>query len=585
MPESAGIDAIEKPAKTGLPDAQGFREGGETQQPGDAGQSRAAALDLPGQKLREEALGHYRRNQDTFQLYNDRYEQVDSKIIRTVSQVGLATVKGAASYGIEHAIEHPLTFAGELAGAAALPIAMRGPVWTKVPAMAISAVGGAAFAIHAVDSITEAVPAIQAIWDSPTNTKAGTEIISKSFGPLAFDMTVMAGAGVLGNRAATKLHEVNPALLRAALSERAAGLAQTLGMSNQMQPVYAGVGKLPEVGKPNQVTDLVNKPLQMAAHTTRSGADIYHYSKQVRPNGEVVHDFVNAKAGSVNGNTFNHGDGTKLYFGHDGRMQVTFGSGQVRNFHLGAQIGHINIVEKPSGLKEMRLNHAQKPQVATENVGHLIKAKLADGSILRHVDVNGPATFNHKDGLTTTVDPNGRLIFQLPGGSNKVITLNDRIGQVRIIDHESGAKEISLWNPNGMSHPNQVDVPPLPKSLTQQPKPNTLAQQWKELQAKSASGGMEAGPTGVPIRSTVEMTPQHSGKGDDHPFWRIPMPQSPHRAIVDTVVGIDHRTMPQSDMRTSSDIGLAIQEHPWVVKDFLAGLGKGGNHNGTDFDW
>ncbi len=580
MPESAGIDHSEKPAKTG---PNGNLESVAEAQSSDRGQSNAAGLSIPGDRLREEALGHY-RNRDTFQLYNDRYELVDTKIVRTVSQVGLATFKGAATYGIEHAVEHPFTFAGELAGAVALPIAMRGPAWTKIPAMAISAVGGASFAIHAVDSITEAVPAIQAIWDSPTNTKAGAEAISKSLGPLAFDMTVMAGAGVLGNRAATKLHEVDPVILRAVLSERAAGLAQTLGMGNQFQPAYAGVGRIPETGKPSQVADLINKPLQMSAHTTRSGADVYRYTKQNRPNGEVVHDFVNAKSGSVNGNTFNHADGTKLFFGHDGRMQVTFGSGQVRNFHLGTKIGHINIVEKPGGLKEMRLNGADKPQVATDNAGHLIKAKLADGSLLRHIDVNTPATFNHKDGLKTTVDPNGRLIFQLPGGSNKVVTLSDRIGQVRIIEHETGAKEISLWNPSGMSHSNQVDVPPLPKALTQ-PKPNSLAQQWKELQAKTGSGGMEAGPTGVPIKSTVEMTPQHTGKGDDHPFWRVPLPQSPHRAIVDTVVGIDHRTMPQSDLRTSSDIALAIQDHHWVVKDFLAGLGKGGNHNGTDFDW
>ncbi len=570
-----GVDRIEQPAKSGEP-----------------------GLDFPGQKLREEALG-YRQSSETFQLQNDRYEQFDSKLIRTASQVGLATVSGAAEYGIDHAVKHPFQFAGELAGAAVLPIALRGPAWTKVPAMVVTGVGGVTFAVHVADAVSESLPAIKALWDSPTNTKSSAELIKQSLGPVAFDTMMMTGAGVLGNRAAIKLHEVDPVLLRATLAERSSTLAQMMGMSNQPELSFAGMGRIPEtrIPSPNKITELgMTEPLQMAAHDAtgggggrktggRTGADAYRYVKQNRPNGDVVHDFVNAKAGSVNGNTFNHGDGTKLFFGHDGRMQVTFGTGQVRNLHLGSRIGHINIVEKPSGLKEFRLNGSDKAQVTTDNNMHTIKAKLADGTLLRHLDVTGPTTFNHADGLKTTIDPHGRLIFQLPGGANKVVTLNDRIGQVRILDHQDGSKEISMWNREGMSHQNQVDVPPLPKSLTQQAKPNSLAQQWKEIQAKGAGGGMEAGPTGTVIKSTVEMMPQHQGKGDDNPFWRLPLPGSVHRGIVDNVVGIDHRTMPSSDLRTTSDIGLAIQDHHWVVKDFLAGLGKGGNNNGIDFDW
>lgn len=560
-------------------------------------------------KLRQEALGWLNNHQahsesirsnESLQAYNDKFEPIDRKIIRTASQVGLATIQGAGSYGITHAVDHPLQFGAEMVGAVVLPIALRGPAWVKVPATLVAGVGGVTFGFHVADAVTTAAPAIRDLWDSPSNTKSSTELIRQSLGPVAFDTALMGGMGILGNRAATKLHEVDPLALRASLTERASGLAQAFGIANQ-EVSFAGVGRIPETRLPTRVEpSKVNlaEPMQMAAHDGKAGAggrngtrsgshtDNYRYVRQDRPNGEVVHDFVNAKVGSVHGNTFNHQDGTKLFFGHDGRVQVTFGTGQVRTVHLGQSIGHINIVEKPSGLKEFRLNGSDKPQMATEAAGNTIKAKLSDGSILRHTDVVEPVTFNHKDGLKTTIDPYGRVIFQIPGGAPpKVMTLNDRIGQVRILDHSSGQKEINLWNRDGNPLASKIDVPPLPKALTQQKPQNLLAQQWREMQQKGTGAGMEAGPTGTAIRSTVDMTPQHQGKGDDNPFWRLPLPQTPHRAIVDTVMGLDHRTMPQSDMRAASDIGLAIQDHNWVVKDFLAGLGKGGKGSGFDFDF
>ena len=520
---------------------------------------------------------------------------------KTAVTVG-AALEGTLQNGLDQIVNHPGQVAGEVLGAVALGVALRGPVWTKAPALAFAAVGTVAYGKHVIDAGMETNSILGKM--NSSNLQESREALKATLGPLVFDTALMAAAGTAGGKLATKLPpEFSQMKLASTLNLAKESLGDLFnigdGFPPGMTPAFAGAGRMPAIRsfgtRPSfGVESALPKPAINSVLEPVKGDNILQMSAEVRGdgirprsgrgmNGELVTTVDNVPPGGRV--QVAHDSGAITTIGSDGKVTVGFASGQGRSLDLGVPINRLVMTEHANGLKQFRFNDKIEADLEVTNDGHTIRALLGNGDHLHMLDniQEGYMQFPHKDGLNTYVEHSGKVLIQMPGtGKVHTVQLPEKLAYIRLLEKADGSKEFRFLNDLGVPVKQKISLPPTPE-LHEIKAPDEM-QNWHDLRnyiaAKTAARqGVthnlddgyhdQAGGGAYRIDPSPGGVAHHENNhgGIQHPLNRFP--QSIDRIAARELAGVPYGIMRNNDLSTPADMELAMQGHGWVVTNYL----------------
>ncbi len=505
-------------------------------------------------------------------------QQIPAKLWREISVVGGGTGAGAVKYGLSNVTEHPGRFGLELAGAAGLALALRGPSWARVPAALFVSAGTIGFSNHIKESMSATLPIMAETWVSDRNMSNNRQRVAETMGPLAFDTVAMGIVFHKTSGLAERLHKTNPKLMLESVDNKVGALTDLAGQRlgfNNLGPQLAFEGG-PRIPRPTRAVEL-NEPMYMTAQNKGGGGDPLNYKYYRNHLGESVHDFDNARISGRRGNSVEHRDGRQGFFAYDGKVAISFPGGRASYLDIGEPIHHVQSVRKLDGNIEYTFNKRSHWDVMVQMQDRVVAARLRNGDIEIHMDTqpSGPTVLAHTDGSTTIVQPNGLIRIDRPGYPSQHQALGIRVARVCSTEHTDRSCTIHFISPEGRTNSIQLNrLPPVPPLTQPLPRPH------QPVVPPVAPPGRTGADIAEPMRGTggrgsgSSWSPIEPPQSEPLFTFRPNIPRSPHRAIADHLLGIDHRLMPDNSLSSPADAHLAMLDIPNVLKEHFAKLGK-----------
>ena len=271
-----------------------------------------------------------------------------------------------------------------------------------------------------------------------------------------------------------------------------------------------------------------------------------------------------------------HSLGGRSLILNSGHVDVSFPDGQLRSLDMKQYVSRVHLTETTNGINELRFDGRSDPDLITNTNAHFMTARLPDSTKVHLFDITS-TPFQTSDGLQASFSRDGQITIKAPGGGARVQSIESTINQIMVLEAKDGTKTfITYGSRNNPASRNDLalTVPPLSNRTYwytaprrhHGPVPRPVPRPMPET----------AGPIGsLPGKYSFGSPPGfEEPEPDRYPFWRLNFPGSLGRGFMDTIAGIDHRAMPGSDMTRLTDLGIAKQEHNWVVEDYLAGLDR-----------
>jgi hypothetical protein len=520
-----------------------------------------------------------------------------------------SALEGTVQNGLDEICNHTGRATVQVAGAIALGLAMRGPAWTRLPALAIAAVGTVAYGQQVAEAGIDTASIVGKM--NSHNLEASRQGLKEALGPVLFSTALMGVAGAAGSRIGARLPEEMPQLKMAqTLSLAKDHLSDLLIPNNDgfppgMSPAYAGgyggmrAGSAGTGGgfklenfMPRPKAPAVDNVMQMSSmggSSTVYGEGI-SFKTSRGPAGENFIQVDRVPPGrSVK---IQHSTGVVTDIASDGRVMVGFESGEGRKIDLGVAVRRIHVAEHTNGLKQFRFNDKLMADLEVNNDGHTIHALLGNGDHMHMLDniPDGYMHFPHKDGLQTWVEHNGQVTMKLPDtGKVHKIQLPEKLAYIRLLEKADGSKEFRFLNDSGAPVAQTVQLPPTPE-LHQMRAPDevqsspdlqryiaarTQSQQslhrniYEEAARQGGGGGGGSGDGSHRFQPSPwgTLTPDH-GLGN-HAFR---LPTSFERVMAREIAGVPVNIMRGNDLSAPADMELALQGHSWLVTDYLSRL-------------
>jgi hypothetical protein len=242
------------------------------------------------------------------------------------------------------------------------------------------------------------------------------------------------------------------------------------------------------------------------------------------------------------------------------------------------------MIEHAGGLKQFHFNGKVLADLEVDANKHTIRALLGTGDHLHMMDntPGGYTHFAHKDGLQTWVEHGGRVVVQLPDKTVREVRIPSNLAYIRMLEKTDGGKQFRFLDEKGSPVAQKVELPPTPE-LQQAKAPDEVrnwhdlrnyissrqaAQQTLHQQDLSAQGGgggvyrVDPSPGGVFHNHDSHRTPDQ--------FARMMRVQpSIERTMAHELVGVPYNIMRGDDLSSPASMGLAMQDHGWLVTSYL----------------
>jgi hypothetical protein len=518
-----------------------------------------------------------------------------------------AAAKGTIQDGLDEICNHTGRTALEIGGAVALGVALRGPAWTRIPAMALATVGTVAYGQQLVEAGINTSAIVGRM--NSHNLEESRQGLQAALGPVIFNSALMYAAGVGGTKIGDRLPAKAPEMkLAQTLNLAKDHLTDLVGLNNDgfppgMSPALAGgygggrvsggfrIESVMPTAKPKLESIMpANRPageniMQMSATGGSGGSgDGVSFRTSRGPSGETFTQINDMPLGRPV--TFQHGDGALTSIAADGKVTVGLLSGEGRRLDLGQAINRITVVEHPSGLKQFRFNDKIAADLEVDNGGTTIRALLGNGDHMHMMDnIEGSHIyFSHRDGLQSWVEHSGRVVVQLPeGGKVHQVKIPEKLAYIRLLEKPDGSKEFRFLNPTGKPIPQKVQLPPTPE--LQQIKAPDEVQNWHDLKTYIASrtqaqqnlhrnpydealhGSGGSGVHRVEPSPYGTLYPDHGMHGHHPGPFRFPT--TPERVMARDLVGVPANIMGSNDLSAPADMELAMQGHGWFLTSYL----------------
>lgn len=474
----------------------------------------------------------------TVRLLSDALQGASPQALTTGEKSSLlirSAIEGTVTNGLDELKHNPQRFLLETGGAVAMSLALKGPAWVKLPALGLATVGTAAFASHIVDTIRETSIVLDKA--NHGNLDDSAQRLRATLGPLIVDSAFMAASGHAAGKLATRL----PANFSDLVPLQISGprLAMAGGMQVELGP------------RPFE-------PMRMTAHNEsrviggRGGNnETIRRIERLAPDEKAV---------------LTHNDGSVIEIGGKGQISVGFPSGEARLIEIGQQIKHIVGTEHANGLKQFRLNGSSMPNLEIDPNHHVVRAVMSNGDHVHLTDnvVNGYMQFNHRSGLKSWVEYNGKLTFQLPDGKIHTVQLKDNPAHIKMTESLDGETRFRFLDPQGRLMTQSVDLPKLPDIKSVQVRDPEIPIRSEQTgggevyRVEPSDGGMLGGG--------------QTRKSQGPPYWMPKWPSSIERGYAKEIAGVDPRVMRGNDLSAPADMALAQQDHSWLVKNYLSRL-------------
>ena len=438
----------------------------------------------------------------------------DLSVGTRVAAVAEAALEGTATHGLDQIVHHPLEVGSQVLGAAALGLALRGPAWTRLPAMAVAAVGTISYGKTLLDAGSETARSFDHM--NSRNLAESKESLKSTLGPVVFDTALMTAAGIGAGALADHLPTHAPKAQLAATFDLARDVTRghvenLLGLGeNSMTPAFAGAGPfrgaMQSSGPESPGADLKAiwaKPkdshiMAMSADGSANGTagngrsqvggDGISFRSAKGLNGENLYMVDHVPAGRTVNVTDANGAITSI--AADGKVMVGFTSGEGRQLDLGQNINRLVMTEHPNGLKQFTFNNRLVADLEVEHDRHAVRAVLASGDHLHMMDniQDGFTHFAHNDGLQTWIENSGRVVVQVPNAKVHEVRIPEKIGYIRMVEKTDGGKEFRFLNPAGAPIAQRIELPPTPQLAAI--KTADEARNWHDLRNYLASRAM-----------------------------------------------------------------------------------------------
>ena len=497
----------------------------------------------------------------TARLLADTLQGPASQPLSTGEKTALvvrSAIEGTVTNGLDELKHNPQRFLLETGGAVAMSLALKGPAWVKLPALGVATVGTAAFASHIVDSARQTSDILDKA--NHSNLDESAQRLRATLGPLVVDGAFMAASGHAAGKLATRLPANFSDLLPGPFEMPGPRLAMAGGMH---------MGSGPRSLEPIRMTAKPENPNVMLSESRIVGGrggnnETIRRVERLAPQEKAV---------------LTHNDGSVIEIGGKGQVSVGFPSGEARLVEIGQQIKHIVGTEHPNGLKQFRLNGSSMPNLEIDPTHHVVRAIMSNGDHLHLTDnvVNGYMQFNHRSGLKSWVEYNGKLTFQLPDGKIHVVQLKDNPAHIKMIESATGETRFRFLDPQGRLMSQTVDLPRLPeiKTVEVRDPENPMQRAINRYIHNRSNQSEQSGGGGVYRVESSEGGMLGGGqkrKSQGPPYWMPKWPSSIERGYAKEIAGVDPRVMRGNDLSSPADMALAQQDHSWLVKNYLSRL-------------
>lgn len=534
--------------------------------------------DIEGKSLRDsmDVASALRPSVNLADLKDANVTRVDNRQLSTIEKAGLvasSAFSGLINEGGTAVTEHPWRLAAEGAGAYAMTLAMKGPNWTKVPAMGVAAIGGAAYTVNIMETAGRTSELLAQV--NQGNKEQVRAELEKTVGPLAFETAFMGLTGGLAAKHLGKIPSEPPPAVNRFVNET----AQTLRMMPEVltgnmgpRPAFAGIGPGLNMAESKAMAMAsrhtpVERPNVMAMSTDNmSGGSRIFSGRGVH--GEVTHRIDNIRPSETL--QMEHSDGTRTIISGDGNLQLFFPSQEGRMLNLGQPIRNI-VAGEFNGVRQYRVNGSPEVNLEIAHQGHSVKAVLGNGDHVHMMDnaPGGNTFFQHRDGSKTWVEYNGRMVFQLPKGSVQEHQLGSQLANIRLVERPNGSKEFRFLDAQGAPVRQVVEIPPVREDDGSQLASILKSMRSQSRQAVSRADApfevhrYEPGVNGV-------ARPQHR---PDSVGSMVPRGAASLDRIMDRhIAGVPTKIMRGDDLDTPASMGLAQQGHSWLLTKYLARL-------------
>lgn len=474
-----------------------------------------------------------------------------------------ALVRGTFTQGYKEVTEHPARLAAEGLGGYALMVAMRGPAWARLPAMAAATVGLVGYGHQAATTYRDAERIVGGM--DKSNIDKSKQELESTLGPLGFSTAFMLGTARLGYKDAELLPREMPASLArpiAKINTAVKDLAFDTASLMQPAPALAGVpgGRL-HMSEVRPTTDAKNTVMAMVGDASGNskiltGRGIY---------GEAVHQVRLNPGERVE---IPHTDGTQTTVDASGKVMVGFSSGEARLIELGYPVKSITASDYAGGVRHYRVNDAPTPNMEVSADGHVIKAVVGQGDHLQLID-NVPDSFTyfpHTDGSKSWIQSNGRVVFEINGRQIEH-TFPQNLAHIRLVERVDGSKQFRFLDQNGDLLPHIVELPAA-KSVAQDDN-LTLTLKALQTQQQRVREPNSGKPFEVfriePSSPMPQVERPRDAVGSMIPRW----PTSQQRLEANLLAGVSTRTMRGNNLESPADMELAMQDNSWLVSRYL----------------
>lgn len=493
--------------------------------------------------------------------------------------VAKSATSGLFTSGTEHLVNHTGSFSLEMAGAATLAVAMKGPAWVKGPAYVVAAVGGLSYAKHVAEAGSETLDILAGT--NRANMADSGKKLEAALGPVVFDTLAMSVAARAGGEVGGKLPE-KPKLPESLANLRLPDLNLGGGPRLAMAGADIGPGYLP--ARHVEIRPISAKPsdnivAMTARETGGRGAGETKVPEVISrrgARGEIEHVVERLSPGEKA--QIKHSDGSVSIINQNGQVMLGFSSGQARLLDLGYPVSRVVASDYVGGVRHFRINQSSGPTIEAIDNGHIVRAMVGKGDHLHMMDntPGGNTYFPHRDGLESWVEYNGRVVFRSQAGVVES-QLPGKLAHIRLVEHKDGSKNFRFLGEDGKLLPNSLEVPPPPEtSLKAQADQDYLRRLQAAIRAK-ADGQARGSVNGELDMNRIE--PSHvvgQGRGSkDHIGSMIPrFPGSFQRAFEQQAFGIPSNILRSDNLARPDQMELVMQGHSWLETNYLNRLGK-----------
>jgi hypothetical protein len=509
-----------------------------------------------------------------------------------------AAAEGTVQNGLDQICNHTGLATAEVLGAVALGVALRGPAWTRIPAMAFAAVGTLSYGQQVAEAGINTTSILSHM--NSHDLEESRQGLKEALGPVIFNSALMYAAGLASAHVAAKLPTEFPQVKVAqTLSLAKDHLSNLLGVDGDgfppgMSPAfasgYSGV---------SASTGRFRLESIMPAAKSPAGENIMQMSS-LGGSSTVYGDGIKFKTSrGLSGETFYNVDhvpsGRTVNIQHegdlfttiasDGKVAVGFGGGEGRKLDLGQPIRRIVMTEHQTGLKQFRFNDKLSSDLEVDHDGHTVRALLGNGDHLHMLDniPDGYMHFPHKDGLQTWVEHSGRVSIQMPGtGKMHQVLIPEKLAYIRLLEKADGSKEFRFLNDSGKPVAQNIQLAPTP--VLQEVKAPDEVEKWHDLRNYiAAKNHARENLRNNVYDDAINGGGGGMGRGNQSPDGKLslghhgntfgPAPfrlqRSYERIMARELVGVPTNIMRGNDLSAPADMELAMQGHSALVTAYL----------------